>query len=141
MCKYPERYDLGTTPRFWQQLTGWKEDERMKGWEDEKLRGWKRTNTGKNLSTDRKGTLRETCPNTELFLFRIFLYSDGIQENTDVNLRIQSKYRKIRTRKSPYLDSTQWKQLLAKTNQRNAANRSIQKSVNITKTSMDFFPS
>ena len=36
-------------------------------------------------------TLREKCPNTELLLVRIFLYSD-------VNLRIQSEYRKIRTR-------------------------------------------
>ena len=27
--------------------------------------------------------LREKCPNTELFLFRIFLYSPRIQENTD----------------------------------------------------------
>ena len=28
-------------------------------------------------------TLREKCPNTELFLIRIFLYLDWIQENTD----------------------------------------------------------
>ena len=28
-------------------------------------------------------TLREKCPNTELFLVRIFLYSVPIQENTD----------------------------------------------------------
>ena len=28
-------------------------------------------------------TLREKCPTTELFLVRIFLYSDWIQENTD----------------------------------------------------------
>ena len=28
-------------------------------------------------------TLREKCPNTELFLVRVFLYSDWIQENTD----------------------------------------------------------
>ena len=27
--------------------------------------------------------LREKCPNTELFLVRIFLYSVRIQENTD----------------------------------------------------------
>ena len=39
--------------------------------------------------------LREKCPNTELFLVRIFLYSDLIRR---FNLRIQSKYRKIRTR-------------------------------------------
>ena len=37
-------------------------------------------------------SLPENCPNTELFLVRIFLYSDS------VNLRIQSEYRKIRTR-------------------------------------------
>ena len=27
--------------------------------------------------------LRKKCPNTELFLVRVFLYSDWIQENTD----------------------------------------------------------
>ena len=27
--------------------------------------------------------LREKCPNKELFLVRIFLHSDWIQENTD----------------------------------------------------------
>ena len=37
-------------------------------------------------------SLREECPNTELFLTRILLYSDW------VNLCIQSEYRKIRTR-------------------------------------------
>ena len=36
-------------------------------------------------------TLREKCPNAELLLVGIFLYSD-------VNLRIQSEYRKIRAR-------------------------------------------
>ena len=41
--------------------------------------------------------LREKCPNTELFLVRIFLHSDWIRRNT-VSLRIQSEYRKIRTR-------------------------------------------
>ena len=41
--------------------------------------------------------LRERCPNTELFLVRIFLYLDWIRRFT-VNLRIQSEYRKIRTR-------------------------------------------
>ena len=30
-----------------------------------------------------KHTLREKCPNTELFLVRIFLYSVRIKENTD----------------------------------------------------------
>ena len=29
-----------------------------------------------------RNTLRENCPNTELFLVRIFLYSVRIQENT-----------------------------------------------------------
>ena len=43
--------------------------------------------------------LREKCPNTELFLVCIFLYSDWIH----VNLRIQSKYRKIRTRNKSVL--------------------------------------
>ena len=37
--------------------------------------------------------LREKCPNTELFLVFIFLYSDWT-----VNLRIRSEYRKIRTK-------------------------------------------
>ena len=36
-------------------------------------------------------TLRKKCPNTELFLVRIFLYSDWIR-------RFTSEYRKIRTR-------------------------------------------
>ena len=45
-------------------------------------------------------TLREKCPNTEFFLVRTFLYSDWIQEIYEVNLRIQSEYRKIRTRKN-----------------------------------------
>ena len=40
-------------------------------------------------------SLGEKCPNTELFLVRIFLYSDWIWT---VSLRIQSEYRKIRTR-------------------------------------------
>ena len=31
----------------------------------------------------RLNTLGEKCPNTEFFLFRIFLYSVRIQENTD----------------------------------------------------------
>ena len=30
-------------------------------------------------------SLDEKCPNTELFLVHIFLYSVGIQENTDQN--------------------------------------------------------
>ena len=42
-------------------------------------------------------SLREKCPNTELFLVRIFLYMDWIRRFM-VNLRIQSKYRKIWTR-------------------------------------------
>ena len=37
------------------------------------------------------------CPNTGLFLVRIFLHLDWIRRLT-VNLRIQSEYRKIRTR-------------------------------------------
>ena len=37
-------------------------------------------------------SLREKCPNTQFYLVRIFLYV--------VNLRIQSEYRKIRTRKN-----------------------------------------
>ena len=42
-------------------------------------------------------SLREKCPNVELFLVRIFLYSDWIRRLL-VNLHIQSKYRKIRTK-------------------------------------------
>ena len=48
-------------------------------------------------------SLREKCPNTEFFLVRIFLYSDWIESFTpiySVNLRIQSKYRQIRTREN-----------------------------------------
>ena len=40
-------------------------------------------------------TLREMCPYTELFLVRIFLYSDWIRW---FNYCIQYEYRKIRTR-------------------------------------------
>ena len=36
-----------------------------------------------NLRMFGKVSLREKCPNKELFLVRIFLYSDWIQENTD----------------------------------------------------------
>ena len=42
----------------------------------------------------KSGTLRKMCPNTELFLVHIFLYL----EIYSVNFRIQSEYRKIRTR-------------------------------------------
>ena len=48
-------------------------------------------------------SLREKCPNTRIFLVRIFLHSDWIRillrksPYYSVNLRIQSKYRKIRT--------------------------------------------
>ena len=48
-------------------------------------------------------TLRGKCPNTEFFLVRIFLHLDWIRRFTEfyrVNLRIQSKYRKIRTREN-----------------------------------------
>ena len=37
-------------------------------------------------------TLREKCPNTELFIFRIFLYLVRIQENTETEI-------------TPYLDN------------------------------------
>ena len=45
-------------------------------------------------------TLREKCRNTEFFLVRIFLYSDCIQTEYGLNLRIQSECREIRTRKN-----------------------------------------
>ena len=51
-----------------------------------------------------KKTLREMCPYMELFLVRIFLYSDWIRRFTSC---IQSEYRKIRTRITPYLDTFQ----------------------------------
>ena len=41
-------------------------------------------------------SLCEKCPNTELFLFPIFLYSDWIRRVA--NLRIQPEYGKIRSR-------------------------------------------
>ena len=44
-------------------------------------------------------SLREKCLNTEFFLVLIFLYSDWITIY-GVNLRIQSKYRIIRTRRN-----------------------------------------
>ena len=44
------------------------------------------------------------CPNTELFLVLIPVF--GLNpEIYEVNLRIRYKYRKIRTRKTPYLDT------------------------------------
>ena len=46
--------------------------------------------------------LREKCPNTEIFPVRIFPHLDWIRRFT-VNLRIQSKYRKIRTRNNSVL--------------------------------------
>ena len=43
--------------------------------------------------------LREMCPNTELFLVHVFLYSFSPNaEIYEVNLHIQSEYRKIQTR-------------------------------------------
>ena len=47
----------------------------------------------KNVRLSELNTLCEKCPNTKLFLVRIFLYSDW-------NLRIKSEFRKIRTRKN-----------------------------------------
>ena len=44
--------------------------------------------------------LREKCPNTEYF--PVFILKTEIYS---VNLRIQFEYRKIRTRKTPYLDT------------------------------------
>ena len=41
--------------------------------------------------------LPEKCPNTEFYLVRIFLYSEWIRRLA--NIRIQSEYKKIRTRK------------------------------------------
>ena len=49
-------------------------------------------------------TLREKCPNMEFFLVCIFLYWDWIWTDT-LSFHIQSEYRKIRTRKTPYLDT------------------------------------
>ena len=36
-----------------------------------------------NMKNFKNFILREKCPITELFLVRIFLYSDWLQENTD----------------------------------------------------------
>ena len=52
--------------------------------------------------------LREKCPNTELFLVRIFLYSDWIRReylSIWVSLRIQSEYSKYGPEIAPYLDT------------------------------------
>ena len=54
-----------------------------------KINSW-----GKVISS----SLCEMCPNTELFLVRIFPHSDWIWR--DVSLRIQSECGKIRTRKN-----------------------------------------
>ena len=45
--------------------------------------------------------LREQCPNTKFFLVRIFPYPDWYE----VSLRIHSECGKIRTRKTPHLDT------------------------------------
>ena len=73
---------------------------------------WKKTSSGYIIKQKSKVTLREKCPNTELFLVRIFLYSDWIQsalriqsEYRRVSLRIQSEYRKIRTRNNSVVDT------------------------------------
>ena len=43
-------------------------------------------------------SLREKCPNTEFFLVCVFLYSNWIP-------CIRTEYRKIRSKKTPYLDT------------------------------------
>ena len=50
-------------------------------------------------STDYK-SLREECPNTEVFFGPYFLVLELNMEIYRVNLRIQFEYRKIRTRKN-----------------------------------------
>ena len=65
-------------------------------------------------------TLREKCRNTEFFLVRIFLYSDCIQTEYGLNLRIQSECREIRTRKNyvfgHFSHSPIWRELLVRRN-------------------------
>ena len=46
--------------------------------------------------------LREKCPNMEFFLVRIFPYSDRIRRDTPY---LYSKCGKVRTRKTPYLNT------------------------------------
>ena len=48
-----------------------------------KQSGFKSNDSSINQLLSMTHSLREKCPNTELFLVRIFLYSDWIQENTD----------------------------------------------------------
>ena len=54
-------------------------------------------------------SLREKCPNTELFLVRIFLYSDWIRRDTPVSLRYLSVFSpntgKYGPKITPYLDT------------------------------------
>ena len=49
--------------------------------------------------------LREKCSNTEFFFGRFFPSFGLNTERYEVSLRIQSKRGKIRTRKTPYLDT------------------------------------
>ena len=49
-------------------------------------------------------TLRKKCPNTVFFFNRHFAVFELNTEIYGVNLRIQFKYGRIRTRKTPYLD-------------------------------------
>ena len=48
-----------------------------------------------------KGSLRENCPNTELLLIRIFLYSDWIRRFTVLRLNTEKRGPEI----TPYLDT------------------------------------
>ena len=68
----------------------------VKAWEFTKL---------SNFHVSSKFSLNEKCPNMEFFLVRIFLFFGLNTEIFSVNLHIQSKYKKIRTRKTPCLDS------------------------------------
>ena len=53
----------------------------------------------KNCTINNRVSLPEKCPNTELFLFRIFLYSDWMQEDISPNTG------KCEPEMTPYLDT------------------------------------
>ena len=56
-------------------------------------------------SCPRMLALREKCPNTELFLVRIFPHSDLIQRDTPCISVFNTNARKYGSEKTPYLDA------------------------------------
>ena len=58
-----------------------------------------------NLSFNIHHTMREKCPNTELFLVRVFLYSDWIRRDTEYLPVFSPNTGKHGPKITPYLDT------------------------------------